>query len=43
MQAQATVLGYGEAALVTAVVSIIVAPLALLMGRARAGVSLAAH
>jgi DHA2 family multidrug resistance protein len=35
-QTQATVLGYGEAALITAIVSAILAPLALLMGRANA-------
>jgi DHA2 family multidrug resistance protein len=33
VQTQATVLGYGEAALITAVVSALLAPLALLMGR----------
>ena len=35
VQTQATVLGYGEAALITAIVSALLAPLALLMGRAR--------
>jgi DHA2 family multidrug resistance protein len=43
VQTQSTVLGYGEAALITAVVSALLAPLALLMGRANpAAISAAA-
>ncbi len=37
VQTQATVLGYAQAALITAVISLILAPLALLMGSARTG------
>ena len=41
---QSAVLGYAEAALITAIVSVIVAPLALLLGRARgADLAAAAH
>ncbi len=42
VQTQATVLGYGEAALITAIVSVLLAPFALLMGRAHGGVDAAA-
>ncbi len=42
LQAQATVLGYAEAALITAVVSVLLAPLALVMGRNRPGLPEAA-
>ena len=37
VQTQATVLGYAEAALITAIVSALLAPFALLMGRSRPG------
>jgi len=41
---QAAVMGYAEAALITAVISALLAPLALLMGRAKAGAAaVAAH
>jgi DHA2 family multidrug resistance protein len=43
VQTQAAVLGYAEAALITAVVSLVLAPLALLMGRARGGENAAPH
>jgi hypothetical protein len=41
-QTQATTLGYGEAALITAIVSAILAPLALLMGHSNPGAGAAA-